>query len=84
MTDDLISIHTCHAECPRPLCVAQRTIATQQEAIDELVVGLRAMSEYADQQQSGDRDDWAAGADHAYRDMEGQIDALLSKHGQRT
>lgn len=73
MTDDLISIHTCHAECPRPLCVAQRTIATQQEAIDELVAWLRKMT--------ARQSLYSGGHDDA---LVSEATSLLSKHGQRT
>lgn len=74
MTDDLTSIHTCHAECPKPICVAQRTIATQQEAIDELFAGLREAHDQL----------WHLAKDPATNPWLIDTAALLSKHGERT
>jgi len=59
-------------------------IATQQEAIDELVDELNALSDWASLMQSGERSDWGAGADKAYADMEERLNAIIDKHGERT
>lgn len=80
--DDTLSIHTCHADCPKPLCVAQRTIATQQEAIDELVEGLRELLEAMTVRTLRGRDNVPAMRDEQGASM--HVRALLSKHGERT
>lgn len=43
------SIHSCHSECKRPLCVANRQIAAMREAIKEAHEALM-LAPYRDQE----------------------------------
>ncbi|MGB3846025.1 MAG: hypothetical protein WA940_09165 [Sphingopyxis sp.] len=90
MTDDLIErlrncangLWTVHPLGDYGICdEAAARIATQQEAIDELVAGLRALfADYKLLADSGDAGFWSL------EDLPIGIEtlALLSKHGQRT